>query len=212
MPRTVQPSARREKYRDCAMIVIAAEGSETERLYFEGLRRVVADRRIDVRFVPRAETSRLSSSPKSVLTTIQSYRKSGSKLPNDEYWIVLDRDRWPPHAIFKVLQQAQRSQIKVVLSNPCFEVFLHSHYESYATALSVLSTSAQGTVRSDDWKRYHGQAVSGTGADFSERYEGRLGISLKNCRVHPVDPKILVSRGGTNTHLILMAAGFNAAP
>lgn len=54
---------RREAFRDARLIVIASEGKDTERIYFETLAKEYANPRVHVRILERNEQEKNNSSP-----------------------------------------------------------------------------------------------------------------------------------------------------
>jgi hypothetical protein len=86
------PHTRRSGHRDAKLIIIAAEGTNTEKVYFEDL--------VDIYFAPNIHVEVLDrvdagSDPKTVLKALDYFRRQYSlRLGYDELWLAIDVDRW----------------------------------------------------------------------------------------------------------------------
>lgn len=89
---------RGEAFRDARLVVIASEGKDTERIYFNALAREYANPRVHVRILERCEDEKNNSSPKHVLGQLKNYKRQYGLEQDDELWLVVDKDpndRWP---------------------------------------------------------------------------------------------------------------------
>lgn len=119
---------RNEGTRDPRLIIIAAEGEATEKIYFETLRDYVHNARVHVKVLERKEQDKHKSSPESVLEQLNQYQASNALDSEDELWLVIDKDRWKMKSIKYVAQRcAQNWAFSLALSNPCFELWLLLH-------------------------------------------------------------------------------------
>lgn len=110
--------------RDTRLIVIATEGRETEKSYFNLFR----SRRVQVKVLPTGEDN--CSSPKHVLERLQSFKEEHDLLANDTLWLMVDVDRWKERNLSEVAKRAYQQEFKLAISNPCFEVWLLCHFQS----------------------------------------------------------------------------------
>jgi len=87
------PRTRRSGYRNPKLIIIASEGTYTEKKYFEDLAVSYAIPNLHVEVLDRLDSG---SDPESVLKALDKFRSQYSlRLNYDELWLVIDVDRWP---------------------------------------------------------------------------------------------------------------------
>ncbi|WP_234636538.1 RloB family protein [Allorhizobium ampelinum] len=110
--------------RDSKLIVIATEGSITERIYFESFRL----NNIKVRVIPSEDGQ---SSPEHVLDNALKYKIQFDLGIGDELWLVIDVDRWPLKTLSQVAAKSRAAKIGLAVSNPSFEVWLALHFDAY---------------------------------------------------------------------------------
>ena len=111
---------RTKKVRDASLFIIAAEGRETEKQYFEGL----GSSRVHIEVVPVEADD---SDPEAVLARLDAFAKKYDLGPDDELWLVIDIDRWKTAMLKSVCQQAAQKGFYPAVSNPCFEFWLYIH-------------------------------------------------------------------------------------
>lgn len=111
-------------WRDTRLIIIATEGSHTEKQYFSSL---FYDHRVQVRVLPTGGDGK--SSPEYVLGRLSDYKQEYQIGDNDELWLVADVDRWGHKKLKGVAQSARQLGINLAISNPCFEVWLLCHHQ-----------------------------------------------------------------------------------
>src|SRR5260221_11407935 len=91
--RQFKPRVRGSGFRDAKLIVIATEGSKTEKKYFNDL--ASDDRyrnpRVHVEVLERTSTA---SSPNHVIEELNKFRSVFKLNKFDELWLVIDVDRW----------------------------------------------------------------------------------------------------------------------
>lgn len=118
----IRPTA----FRDAKLLVIACEG-ETEIIYFEALRNYITLRNLSIHVLPKQNRD---SNPKAVFDQLDEFAKSLAPEPQDELWIVIDRDKWTDQMLSEVAQYcSQKENMKLAVSNPCFELWLLLHFE-----------------------------------------------------------------------------------
>ena len=105
------------------IILIACEGSKSEPQYFKMFN---SQENFTIKTFPHST----KSSPKHVLRRIREKIKKAGLHPDDQAWIVVDRDDWPEKDIDALYAWSQKSkQYGFALSNPDFEFWLLLHLE-----------------------------------------------------------------------------------
>lgn len=121
---------RKEGVRNPRLIVVAAEGRKTEKIYIEALSEAHRAPGVHVEMLEREENA---SSPDKVLEQIKTYQKKyDTTAEYDELWVVVDRDRWGDKKLFAVANACAQDGLRFCLSNPCFELWLLLHLEDVA--------------------------------------------------------------------------------
>ena len=117
---------------------IIMEGTNTEPNYFRLLEKRLSDLKIrnNIRIVylERTQQDRGSNSPRQLSRFLQDFRKR----QNDKtavYCMVFDRDSYknqvnPTEGYLNFLNQNQKSKIRMIVSSPCFEVWLLLHQKN----------------------------------------------------------------------------------
>lgn len=123
---------RLEGVKSDRLIVIAAEGRCTENIYFEAMKVSLCASNVHVKVLHRDTNE---SSPAHVKEQIQKYISDyGIQDIDDELWIVIDRDQWKEKMLSDVAQYcSQNDNLRLALSNPCFELWLLLHFEDVAS-------------------------------------------------------------------------------
>jgi len=114
------------------LFLIAAEGANTERSYFDGnIRYLIGENDVDFHIV-----SYQDSFPLHVLEALEGEieNRKNELSANDEAWIVIDRDQWKQEHIQEVIDWVNGKPKDIfrrdlALSNPCFEFWLILHFE-----------------------------------------------------------------------------------
>lgn len=123
--------SRNEGALESRLIVIAAEGECTEKIYFEALRAFARNSRVHIKILERDEEHKHNSAPEYVLEQLRKYKSENALEPDDELWLVIDRDDWKQAALRVVAQKCvQDEAMHLALSNPCFELWLMLHLEN----------------------------------------------------------------------------------
>jgi hypothetical protein len=205
MTRASQPIKRRKPFRDARLVVIAAEGAKTEKVYFEGLQEYIDSTRLQLVFLERPIGREGHSSPESVLAQLREYRRKNELKRDDQMWFVVDTDRWPAHKLAEVISQASRLDIESGLSCPCFEVFLVCHFEDITNDSAIRVDKPESTPASE-WKTRLGRHCNGMSAEFRERFGPRLEDAVTNARRLSPNPPAFFPLIGTRAHLLLEVA------
>lgn len=119
---------RREAFRDARLIVIASEGKDTERIYFNALAKEYTNPRVHVHILKRSEDEKNNSSPEHVLEQLNEYKCQYELEADDELWLVTDKDHWTEAMLSRVATECMQDvSMHMALSNPCFELWLLLH-------------------------------------------------------------------------------------
>lgn len=105
------------------LYVIATEGEVTEKVYFNGL-----FRRKNIR-MPILSTQKGNSSPDRVLRRLSEYKNEHNAAP-EELWLVIDRDYWDKKKLEKIKKDCESKNYNLIISNPCFELWLLLHQKN----------------------------------------------------------------------------------
>jgi len=144
---------RLEGVKSAKLIVIAAEGRDTENLYFDAMKRELAADNVHVEILHRNNDE---SSPASVYEQIKGFMERYIIEQDDELWVVVDRDKWTTKMIAAIARYcSQNDNQKFCLSNPCFELWLLLHLEdvsSYSEEdLQKLSANKKNAKNGSTW-------------------------------------------------------------
>jgi RloB-like protein len=113
---------RQQDRRDARLFVIATEGKETEKQYFN----MFNSSRIKVEVLPTGDDGK--SAPQYVLDRLDIFREQYDLDADDMLWFVSDVDRWPEKNLSTVCRAAKQKNYGLAISNPCFEVWLYLHF------------------------------------------------------------------------------------
>ncbi|KQT20885.1 hypothetical protein ASG31_17035 [Chryseobacterium sp. Leaf404] len=119
--------------RDYKLFAIACEGGKREPQYFRLFEFLSTRIKVDIieekiqdeELLQKFETK---SAPKWVLDRAVKYIEQEGLIDEDELWFVMDIDRWSLKQIREMINYCLDKPIwNIVLSNPCFEVWLFLH-------------------------------------------------------------------------------------
>ncbi|MCD4820016.1 MAG: RloB family protein [Candidatus Cloacimonetes bacterium] len=121
--------ARKSKCRIPKKFYIAPEGTKTEYLYFDKLKRALRLENLEIITIPRPD-NRTITDPNYIVTFATNYCKKNNIKPSDyiHVAIVIDFDRWGSK-IPEASKDALRRKYGFYVSNPCIELWfiLHDH-------------------------------------------------------------------------------------
>lgn len=131
-------SKRKSKIKDTRRyFVIASEGADTERIYFEGLAKLIIkdglDRLIKIEFLVRnGEDERAKSAHKDIIKQLDTYKKKYRLDEKDELWLVIDRDKQNNKidTFADTVRKCIQKNYFLALSNPNFELWLLLHLKN----------------------------------------------------------------------------------
>jgi hypothetical protein len=111
--------------RDASLVIIASEDTHAVSQYFRRFR----TRRVVFKVL---HTQDCHSSPRDVMTRLQTYRAEEATVEGDQFWVCIDTDHWiePNHIanLTDVLRECRQKNYQVAVSNPCFELWLLLHF------------------------------------------------------------------------------------
>jgi hypothetical protein len=116
-------SRRRPRRAERSRLLVVTEGIVTEGQYLEGLIQFLRSTGTAVRGV---RTKGVGRDP---LRVLRAAIEINSADPDgyDEVWVLTDVDE---HAVLSAaLEEAARSKVPMIVSNPCFEIWLRWHYQ-----------------------------------------------------------------------------------
>ncbi len=114
------------------VMLIVCEGSATEPTYFQAVTKHLRLAAVTVRGAKgSAPMTAVHDAVEAKLNREQIADQSASIAPYDHVWCVFDVDQHPK--MKDALAFAEKHQINVALSNPCFEFWLLLHFGRFAT-------------------------------------------------------------------------------
>lgn len=122
-----------ELQRDYKLFVIACEGSKREPAYFNLFNNISERFIVDViaEIISDDEMAinhPLKSAPKWVLDRAMMYIEKEGLSDEDDLWFVMDTDDWQVEQLIEIVAYCNDNpNWHIVLSNPCFEVWLYFH-------------------------------------------------------------------------------------
>lgn len=119
---------RKEFVRDAKLCVIASEGTNTEKQYFEGL---FGSAKLKVEVLDTGLTG--LSAPEHVLARLSDFEERYDLGEEDERWLMVDVDRIRPEFLSQVCQEALQRGFQLAISHPCFELWLYLHFQDVQT-------------------------------------------------------------------------------
>lgn len=123
--------------RDTSLVVIATEGTLTEKQYFTMFQRKSS--RVQVKVL---QTEEGLSAPRHVLGRLSQFRKDSDLGQGDALCLVIDKDRWPDAQLAEVAAAASKRHFVLAVSHPCFEVWLYLHHADPPPAMRSMSSQA----------------------------------------------------------------------
>lgn len=159
--------------RDTRLIIIAAEGEQTERQYFES--ELFGNRRVQVRVLPPVGGR---SSPNWVYERLRAFAKQTQLHSEDQLWLVVDKDRFQDRMLSEVCSRAvrgKRLRVRLAISNPCFELWLYLHYAEW---------HAGQYSSSRDMKKAHREQLGGYNSSNLniDNYRDRVDLAVQNAQ------------------------------
>lgn len=154
---------RPEGVKSARLIVIAAEGRDTENIYFEAMKASLCASGVHVEVLHRNNND---SSPENVFRQIIDFKNEYNIEEDDQLWVVVDRDKWTPKMLSSVARYcAQNDNLYFCVSNPCFELWLLLHLEdvsSYDTeSMNELAANKKNSKHGESWLKNRMKTLMG---------------------------------------------------
>jgi hypothetical protein len=199
---------RRVNVRDASLFVIATEGSETERRYFDGFE----SSRVHVETLPTGLEG--SSSPDAVLERLEEFRDRYDLGGTDQLWLVVDVDRWGDRKLRDVCRDA-RGRFATAVSNPCFELWLYLHFFDAADLSGpewdALVPASGGNRSRAMERRLRARLLEREGAGYDKatltfaRFRTGIGDAIARARALDTDPAARWPQAFPGTHVYRLA-------
>lgn len=161
--------------RDARLIIIATEGRLTEKQYFT----LFCSRRVQIKTLPTSDDGH--SSPQHVLDRLNAFKDEYNFGHNDEFWLMVDVDRWGDKKLAEVTQEALGKGYKLSISNPCFEVWLLCHFQKPSSAEIQNCDGITGVLRTALGGSYNKSNLNV--ASFSDR----ISVAIENAKTSDPD-------------------------
>lgn len=116
---------KKDPWRDATIFVIICEGSKREPEYFEFFH--LLTEKVKIVALPSVKGQ---SAPTYMINSAHDKYEKYKKRGDFELWVVIDVDRWKQQQINNLQREAKQNDWNVVISNPCFEVWLNNHAEN----------------------------------------------------------------------------------
>jgi hypothetical protein len=183
---------------DTRLVIIASEGEKTEKQYFES--DLFRNPRVQVKVL---ETKKGFSAPDYVLQRLKDFARETDLQPDDELWLVVDKDRWPEQNLKRVCSHAVRGRkqkARIAVSNPCFELWLFLHHADWDTP------SPSSRQVEEELRRLLGN-YNKSNLDI-ERFQGRIEIAVSRAKQLDVAPsKRWPENPGTHVYRLVEVIG-----
>jgi hypothetical protein len=151
-----------ELVRDYKLFAIACEGGKREPGYFNVFQYLSSKIKVDVieNYVTDDEMFRkyeTNSAPKWVLDRAMKYIEKNDLKDEDDLWLLIDKDRWTDPQIRELASYCDNyPNWHLVISNPCFEVWLYFHKKSdIKFSISVSCNDFKKEISSFEKGGYH---------------------------------------------------------
>jgi hypothetical protein len=148
--------------RDYKLFAIACEGTKREPEYFNLFSQI--SRKVTVDIIESKVTDaelqskhKDSSAPRWVLDRAIAYIEKEGLDRADDLWFVIDKDRWSIEQLREIADYCdQYPNWHIVLSNPCFEVWLYFHKKStFSGGATASCGDLKQTLASMETGGYH---------------------------------------------------------
>ena len=175
---------RSEGQKSARLVIIATEGTDTERIYFEAVKANLCSSNVHMEVLKRTDGN---SSPENVYRQLQSFKREYNIADDDELWVVVDRDKqtWKEKMLSEIaLYCHQDNNLRFCVSNPCFELWLLLHLED----ITLYSPDEQQQLREN-------RKITRTGQTWLKHKMRRLlgSYSESNYDVYRLLPNINVA-------------------
>lgn len=197
-----------ELVRDYKVFAIACEGGVREPQYFNVFQYLSSKIKVDIIEHSVSDTEMQQkhenkSAPKWVLDRAMRYIEKEGLLDEDDLWFVIDTDRWSNDQLKELADYCtQHNNWHLVISNPCFEVWLYFHKKADISISNSttcehfkyeISTLEQGGYHPYKFLPYFQDAITNAKAvDATPQY---FMPNLKETKVYQLAESILTQVG-----------------
>ncbi|SHE99871.1 RloB family protein [Chryseobacterium takakiae] len=153
---------QKDLLRDYKLFAIACEGGKREPQYFRLFEFLSTRIKVDIieekvqdeELLQKFETK---SAPKWVLDRAVKYIEQEGLIDEDELWFVMDVDRWTSKQLREMIDYcSDKPNWNIVLSNPCFEVWLFLHRkENFNNSKSIQCKEFKDEISNFDSEGYN---------------------------------------------------------
>ncbi len=174
---------RIEGVRSDILFVVATEGKDTERIYFEALRKKLQMSRIRLEIL---SSDNNESAPNKVFERLQKFQDLYDVNQKDQLWVIIDKDHWKDKMLSEIAQYCfSQKNYYMGLSNPCFELWLLLHCEDVMAydqdELAALKANKKINKNSDTWIKRKIRSILGSYTESSydvERLLANLPVAI----------------------------------
>jgi hypothetical protein len=110
--------------RSSRRIFVATEGFISEKKYLKALGDLVKTN-VELILISRTSADTGLSAPEYVLQTVLEKKNSIAFRADDTFWMLIDKDEWD---ITDIEELCETNEINLIISNPCFEIWILFHY------------------------------------------------------------------------------------
>jgi hypothetical protein len=133
-----------DSFRDDRLFIVASDDTYAPKQYFD----IFSLPRIKVLVIPTEDGT--SAAPH-VLARLNAYVEENGIGEGDEQWLLLDTDHYieGSHAgtFIQALTEARQKNIRIALSNPCFDFWLLLHHLTDRTEIATISNASSVTAK-----------------------------------------------------------------
>ena len=98
---------RPEGKKTARLIVIASEGKETEKIYFNAVKNSKCAGNVHIEVLERESTD---SSPDKVYAQLKKFQETYQLDDDDELWMVIDKDRWKTQTLAEIARLCNQNR------------------------------------------------------------------------------------------------------
>lgn len=212
MPRERQEIFRESKTEEKEkIIVLAFEGNDTERIYFEELKSNTKfnDDLVYLHLLSRPKND-TNSAPNHVFNKLKKEAKDEYNFNKaDELWMIIDRDRWKN--IPEIIELCNKQgNMYVAGSNPCFEFWILLHIKKVSEITQEEKINLLDNPKISNSRRYIDKYIGDILSDGynktnprPERFFPHLDLAIKQGKALDKDDEDFPSDLGSHVYKIL---------
>lgn len=202
-------------------ISIATEGCQEEVEYLNYINSIVDSKKVTKlkiiilnEFYKDSDKAKSDSHPKKRFEIIREWKQEieDVEMDGDEDWLVCDRDNqsFKEDQYDELMNKAKQDNVKVVISNPAFQIWLLFHFVSDLSYLELdsIQRSKDRLIKVEDSLRekvpgYKHGSLNGKMGCFTQRIRNAIDNSRRD--PNPLDLKQLKTKSGTNFSELLLS-------